>query len=210
MFFASAAILLIGCEKENTTIGRSNEPSPNIPSQITVKVGQTHNLGSTQSWTTSSAFVATVSGNGMVMGKHVGKCIASCPFGSCNVTVLATINLFRDPITQWGMSKSEVIAHEGNDYTETSSGNLAYTTGNSIAPNIGYLFQNGGLNSVLIPVLSNYKNEVIDHLSQRYRYIGVENNIYYFADGNSSSDATTAVQFSRYNSSYWQILYMRY
>ena len=211
MLFASAAVLMVGCEKENGTDRPGGGSSANIPSQITVNVGQTYSLGSTQSWSSSSEFVATVTGSGVVTGKHVGNCRVSCSAGSCNVTVKATINLFRDPVTQWGASKSEIIAIEGNDYTETSSGTgLSYSTGNSIAPNIGYVFQNGGLAAVLIPVMVEYKSQVIDHLSQRYRYIGVDNNVYYFANGNSASDATTAVQFKKYNSNYWQVLYMPY
>lgn len=211
MLFASAAVLMVGCEKENENNGYGGGSNVNIPSSITVNVGQTYSLGSTQSWSSSSEFVATVTGNGTVTGKHVGNCRVSCSAGSCNVTVRATINLFSDPYTQWGASKSQVIAYQGSDYTETSSGNgLSYSTGNSIAPNIGYVFQNGGLSAVLIPVMVEYKSQVIDHLSQRYRYLGETGGEHYFADGNSASDATTAVQFKRYNSNYWQVLYMPY
>lgn len=207
MLFTST-VLLSGCEKDDVT---TNQSRVDIPSQISVYVGETYNLGSTQSWSSSSNFVATVTGNGIITGKHVGNCSISCSAGSCNVSVKATINIFNDPITQWGITMSNVISQEGSDYTLTSSGNgLSYTTGNSIAPNIGYMFQNGGLSAVLIPVKTEYKSQVIDHLSQRYRYIGVDANVYYFANGNSASDATTAVQLSKYNSNYWQVLYMPY
>lgn len=211
MLFASVVALMMSCEKEDGPNNRaSGGSSANIPSQITVNVGQTYSLSSTYSWSSSSEFVATVTGSGVVTGKHVGNCRVSCSAGSCNVTVRATINLFRDPITQWGMSKSEVIAREGNDYQETSSGDLSYSTGNSIAPNIGYMFQNGGLKAVMIPIKSDYKEDAVEHLKQRYRYLGYESGEYYFANGNSSGDATTAVQFKRYNSNYWQLLYMPY
>ena len=169
MLFASAAVLLVGCEKENETNNRGGGTSVNIPSQITVNVGQTYSLGSTQSWSSSSEFVATVTGNGTVTGKHVGNCRVSCSAGSCSVTVRATINLFGDPYTEWGASKSQVIAYQGSDYQETSSGDLAYTTGNEIAPNVGYMFQNGGLKAVMIPIKTAYKDDAVDHLKQRYR-----------------------------------------
>lgn len=210
LLIASVAVLMVGCEKDNGTDRPGGGSSVNIPSQITVNVGQTYSLGSTQSWSSSSEFVATVTGSGVVTGKHVGDCRVSCSAGSCIVTVKATINLFRDPVTQWGASKSQIIAIEGSDYTETSSGDLSYTTGNSIAPNIGYVFQGGGLKAVMIPIKSEYKDDAVEHLKQRYRYLGYEGGEYYFANGNSSSDATTAVQFKRYNSNYWQLLYMPY
>lgn len=210
MLFASAAVLMASCEKENENNGYGGGSNVNIPSSITVNVGQAYSLASTQSWSSSSEFVATVTSNGTVTGKHVGNCRVSCSAGSCNVTVRATINLFSDPYTQWGASKSQVIAYQGNDYQETSSGALGYTTGNEVAPNVGYIFQNGGLYAVVIYVKTAYVNEVVNHLSQRYRYLGYEGGEYYFANGNSSSDATTAVQFKRYNSNYWQALYMPY
>ena len=63
---------------------------------------------------------------------------------------------------------------------------------------------------MMIPIKSEYKDDAVEHLKQRYRYLGYEGGEYYFANGNSSSDATTAVQFKRYNSNYWQLLYMPY
>lgn len=210
MLFASAAVLMAGCEKENGGNGHGGGSNANIPSSITVNVGQTYNLGSTQSWSSSSEFVATVSSNGTVTGKHVGNCRVSSSAGNCNVTVRATINLFSDPYTQWGASKSQVIAYQGSNYQETSSGDLAYDTGNEIAPNVGYVFQNGGLKAVMVVVKTAYVSQVVNHLSQRYRYLGIDGGVHYFANGNSSSDATTAVQFKSYNSNYWQALYFPY
>lgn len=208
LLFASTAVLFVGCEKENGTGG--NGSSVNVPSQVSVKVGQTYNLGSSQTWSSSNKFVATVSNSGIITGQHVGMCTVSCAGGSCQVNVLANINLFQDPITQWGLSKSEVIAREGYDYEETNSGAIGYSTGNSIAPLLMYTFDNNKLKNAGITVKTAYTNQVVDHLSERYRYLGKVGSAFYFADGNSSADAKTAVVLQYYNSSYWVAMYMEH
>lgn len=141
----------------------------------------------------------------------MGKCRVSCAAGGCDVYVHANINLFRDPITEWGLSKPEVIAKEGSDYSQTSNGDISYATGNEIAPNVGYMFQGGvGLKAVLIPIRTGYQEQVVQHMKERYRYVGEDGGVYYFADGTSSSNAKTAVTLKYYNSNYWQLLYFPY
>lgn len=215
MLFASVAILLTGCTKEpipNNTGnngGGNGTPSVNVPSQASVKVGRTYNLGSTQSWSSSNTFVATVSNDGTITGQHVGNCIVSCPHGSCRVTVSATINLFPDPITQWGLSKSQVIAKAGQNYQETESGDLAYETGNSVAPYLGYSFENGGLSTTILFIKTAYTNQVVDHLSERYKFMYKEGSSFVFINGNTTSESNTIVILKYYNSSYWGLSYSK-
>ena len=207
LLFASMAVLFVGCEKENGTGG--NGSIVNVPSQVSVKVGQTHNLGSSQSWSSSNTFVATVSNSGIIAGQHVGKCSVSCADGSCQVNVLANINLFQDPITQWGLSKSQVIAKQGYDYEETDNGDLAYETGSSIAPYLGYSFENGGLSMTILFVKTSYTNQVVDHLSERYKFMYKEGSSFVFINGNTTSESNTMVILRYYNSSYWAVVYSK-
>lgn len=207
LLFASTAALFVGCEKENGTGG--NGSSVNVPSQVSVKVGQTYNLGSSQTWSSSNTFVATVSNSGIIAGQHVGKCTVSCAGGSCQVNVLANINLFQDPITQWGMSKSQVIAKQGYDYQETESGGLAYETGSSIAPYLGYSFENGGLSMTVLFVKTAYTTQVVDHLSERYKFMYKEGSSFVFINGNTTSESNTMVILRYYNSSYWAVAYSK-
>lgn len=206
LLFASTAALFVGCEKENGGIGGS---SVNVPSNVSVRVGQTYNLGSTQSWSSSKTFVATVSSGGTITGQHVGRCTVSCPKGSCQVNVLANINLFQDPITQWGLTKSQVIAQAGYDYQETSNGDLAYETGSSIAPYLGYSFENGGLSMTVLFVKTSYTTQVVDHLSERYKFMYKEGSSFVFINGNTTSESNTMVILRYYNSSYWAVVYTK-
>ena len=197
----AAASLMVSCNKEEEA---------HITTPITISVGEVYNLIISKNWVSSMPFVATVQGQYLLVGNHVGKCTISCNKDVLDVVVEPRICLFRDPITQWGMSKMQIINREGSDYTEIATGDITYNTGNDIAPRIGYIFKNGYLYSVWIPLVASYKDKAVDHLKERYRYIGFEDNAYYFADGNSADDATTAVELMYYDNEYWQILYFPY
>lgn len=213
LFLLVFVLILEGCTKEpipddpGNNAGGSGGSNVSIPSLAYVRVGESYNLGSAQSWTSSNTFVATVLNNGIITGQHVGNCTVSCPYGACRVRVSATINLFRDPITQWGLSKSQVIAQEGNNYEETTGGAIGYSTGNTIAPLLMYTFENNKLKTAAITVKTSYKNQAVDHLKERYRYLGYEGGAYFFADGVSSSDSKTAVVLQYFNTSYWVVMY---
>lgn len=215
LFLLVSALIFAGCTKEpipNNTGnngGGNSGPSVNVPSQASVKVGQTYNLGSAQSWSSSNTFVATVSNDGIITGQHVGSCTVSCPYGSCRVTVSATMNLFPDPITQWGLSKSQVIAQAGYNYQETANGDLAYETGNSVAPYLGYSFENGGLSMTMLFVKTAYTNQVVDHLSERYKFMYKEGSSFVHIDGNTLNESKTMVILRYYNSSYWAVVYSK-
>ena len=196
------AYLMTSCNKEDESL--------NIPSPITISVGEVYNLRISKNWVSSMPFVATVQSECLLVGNHVGECTISCEKDVFTVVVEPRISLYRDPITQWGMSKIQIINREGSNYTEISTGDITYNTGNDIAPRIGYIFKNGGLYSVWVPLVASYKDRAVNHLKERYRYIGFEDNTYYFADGNSAEDATTAVELRYYDNEYWQILYFPY
>lgn len=215
LFLLVSVLMLASCTKEpipnnnGNNSGGNGGSNVNIPSQASVKVGHTYNLGSTQSWTSSKTFVATVSSDGTITGQHVGNCTISCPLGSCRVNVTATINLFSDPITQWGLSKSQVISQAGYNYQETANGDLAYETSSSVAPYLGYNFTNGALSSTMMFVYTSYTNQVVDHLSERYKFMYKEGSSFVFLNGNSLSESNTMVILKYYNSSYWAIIYSK-
>lgn len=203
------SMLFVGCEKENN----NGNLSANIPARVSVNVGKTYDLGVSGTWSSSKPFLATVTSSGVVKGNHVGSCELYYSnqgnTSSCQVEVQANINLFPDPITQWGMSKSSVISRVGNDYQTTSDGNIAYETDNTVAPYVGYQFTNGVLSSTLLVIKKAYKDQAFDHLSERYEYIYEENNQYMFVDANTIGEATTTVLLKSYNNSYWEIFYSK-
>ena len=187
-------VLVASCQKET------------IPSHLTVPVGSTTNLNTSGSWKSSRTFIATVTANGLISGKHVGSCTISDNKNRCTVTVTPTTTLFKDPVTKWGVSQSYVTNQEGNDY-ESEDNSITYITNDAVSPARVYLFENGKLNSVGLLINITYAVDVVDHILERYNNIGERNNAFYFIDGKDLDEATTLVIYKAYNSSYYLITY---
>ena len=201
--YIGTLVLATSCTKEDNGTNRVN-----IPSSVSVKVGSSVNLGYVQEWQTSRKFVATVTGEGLITGKHVGSCTISCGNASCNVTVNPATTLFTDPVVKWGASKSYVISIEGTPDTQTETA-IKYQTNHTIAPVRMYAFDdNGRLEGAVIAIKIAYAVDVIDHITERYYPIGERDDVFYFLDGYSVDEATTIVAYEYYNSSYYWLMYM--
>lgn len=203
LLFISVSFLLIGCEKNEETI------DDGAPTQIYVKVGEVYDIGEIGPWSTWNPFVATVWHNGKITGQHVGECIINCPYDErrYRLKVTPNITLFRDPLIQWGANKTDVIAHEGGNYQTTSDGDISYETGGSVVPYLGYFFVNERLSMTILLVNSSYKEQVFQHLSERYKFVYQEDGTYTFINANTVKEASTIVLFKAYNSLYWSVYY---
>lgn len=201
MMFLITSFLLPSCSKDD-------EPTINIPSSISVNVGSSYNFGVEGDWSSSNDFVASVSNKGVVNGEHVGDCDITVGNKRCKVSVKGTINLYIDPITEWGMSKSMVIAKWGEkDYIDTGD-NIGYTTGNTNVPLIAYNFENGKLAAAIVMVSTNYTSKLIDYLLERYESLGIYDNDFFFINNYTLQSATTVIGVQLYNVDYWEIIYM--
>lgn len=123
-------------------------------------------------WSTDNNFVAKVSNNGMVTANHVGKTIIRANDAICEVTVKPKHNLYKDPITEWGITKSEVIKRLGTP--DEDSGNIiGYVTNNSKAPITMYMFENDKLTTACPSVMISYTATLLDFLIERYQPVDV-------------------------------------
>lgn len=198
-------ILFVGCSKDE-----NNQDSLNIPSNVSVKVDSSFNLGSVQSWVSSNTFVAEITQEGVITGKHVGNCTVNCSDASCSVTVTANNTLYEEPITDWGISKSELISRKGQPDRE-SGNTLIYETGNSAAPYEMYTVKNGILETSAVLVLSSYTSSMTDHILDRYYPVYYDDDYYYFANAYTLSDASIVVVAGLSdNAQYWLVMYMDY
>lgn len=196
-------IMLPSCSDDK----EKNEPSITIPSTVSINVGSTMNLGMTGNWSSSNDFIASVSGQGIITGNHVGTCKVTNGNKTCSVTIKPTVSLYKDPITEWGMSKAEVIAQWGDDYMEIDNA-IGYNTGNPIAPILMYSFKNGKLASSVMTVSTQYTDTLVDFLLERYKSIGVSDYDFFFINNNSIQSATTIIGVTLFNKEYWEIIYM--
>lgn len=198
-----AALAVIGCKKEEA------KEEIHIPSDVAIKVGSSVNLGYVKPWQSSRGFVATVTGEGLIEGKHVGTCRVSCDEAYCNVTVNPTITLFRDPVLEWGCSRDYIRNIEGEPTTDNDNG-ITYKDNSSCAPIRMYLFGDNGLRSaaILIDIDKAGAEYVTDHILERYNAFGMSGDMFVFADGETSNDATVVVGFYPYKTTgYWVLMY---
>lgn len=215
LLLVAGAMLFSACSHGNDEPGVPTPTHPTTNSQVptskTISVGASFSIG-TGSWRSSNDFVASVDA-GSVKANHVGECTISNGKNTCKVTVTPNSNFITEPITEWGISKSQLIAKCGNNY-KTSGKSIAYiSTSNTIAPITMYTFDdNDKLKSSVVTVKTNYTAELVEFLTERYQLIAMEGYDFYFANGNTTNNISTAVGVSKYeyDKSYWLVLYIPY
>lgn len=205
MLLITSIVCFTACSSDD------EEERPNIPTSHYMKVGESFNLGYQSDWVSSNTFAATVDNMGVITAvrKGTANIYSTSKDLSCNVSVSPTYTLYSEPITQWGVSKNSVISKKGTADSNVDSG-LGYSTGNSIAPLEMYLFKNDKLYASAILVKTTYSDELVEHLSQRYKpvYVDTENYSFYFIDAETVADTETVVVAQLYNVNYWQVMYM--
>lgn len=202
MLFITSIVCFTACSNE--------EELPNIPTSRYMKVGESFNLGYASNWVSSNTFAATVDNEGVVSAVRKGEAniYSTDKDLSCYISVSPSYTLYNDPISQWGISKNSVISKKGTPNSETST-LLTYNTSSTITPIEMYLFENNSLKASAIVVKTSYTDELVEHLSQRFKpaAVDVENYSLYFIDGETLSTTETYVLAQLYNTSYWLVMY---
>ncbi len=188
------------------------EPKIPIPTAKSISVGSSFSLKVQGDWKSSNDFVASVNNEGDVKAEHVGECTISNGKNRCKVTVTPKSNFLKEPITEWGISKSQLISKCGSNYKE-SGNSIGYLSNSNIGQITMYTFDsNGRLSSSVVTVSIGYTSELVDFLIERYQPIHVDGYDFYFTNGYSTQSITTAVCMSlyQYDKNYWAVLYMPY
>lgn len=189
------------------------DEAPTVPSDITLKVGETYELKLKAEWKSENPFVATVNNNGTITAQKVGatEIYATNNDLSSSVKVLANYTLYRDPYTNWGASINSITKALGTpDKNETEDGvtTLTYTSSDSNVPLEMYMFDNNKLTSSAVLVNIIFEEELIKHLQERYNLIEAEEGAYFFINAQTMSDATTLVMAMEFMSDYWMVIYI--
>lgn len=198
--------LLSACSNDNDELGMS------LPTDKSILVGSSFSFGFSGDWSSSNDFVASVDNNGNVGADHVGECTISNGKYNCRINVTPKTYFIKEPITDWEISKSQIISKCGLDYKVTGN-SIGYISNSSIAPITLYTFDNNErLSSAAVVVKTDYTTDLVDFLTERYQSIGMEGYDFYFANGYTPQKISTVVGVSlyKYDKNYWIVLYIPY
>lgn len=187
----------------------SDEPKSSIPETQNVYVGSDFNIGDKGNWVSSNEFVATVK-DGVVKGVHVGKCVISDGKQICIITVIPTSHFIEEPTIEWGMSKAQIISMYGDDYTSSGSVIGYLTDYPETTPLVMFGFINNWLSASAILVSTEYTDQMVDFLIERYQPIKMEGYDAYFVNGYTPESTTLAIKVSLLNDDYWNVIYVPY
>lgn len=205
MLIMASIVCLFSCSSDD------EEERPNIPTNRYMKVGESFDLGYESNWVSSNTFSVAVDNSGVVSGvrKGTANVYSRDKNLSCYISVSPSYTLYDEPITNWGTSKSSVLSEKGEPDSDGET-TISYYTNSSVAPIEMYLFENGRLEASAIAVKTSCSEELVKHLSQRFKAVGVDTNNYNFSfmDAESLSDAKTVVVGQLYNTTYWLVMYM--
>ncbi|MHC1689825.1 MAG: Ig-like domain-containing protein [Bacteroidales bacterium] len=204
------AAILLACQKEPVlTLEQTN---------ISLKSGENFSISATgfdsYTFTSQDEYVAKVSATGVVTAQRIGKTNivvkAEDKVAYFNVEVAPAYNFFIEPITEWGMSRAQLVSKLGTPASSTASG-VGYTHSSAIAPISVYLFDSKGLSVSSILINSNYSSQLGSFMAERYLPVSIDADEYsiYLINALSLQKATTIVGLKLYNISYWMAAYIR-
>ncbi len=177
LFLICITLLFVSsCKKDKTySLGTKNlSVIRNGNAQISI-VGGT----GTFNYVSSNTLIAEVSTTGMITGKRVGAVTISINGDlndSCKVSVLPTYNVFKEPLTNWGISISEVKAKESRLLKSEVTGGLLYAGGSS-ETFVLYLFDSNNnykLNGCVVSVSPQYTSALASFLIERYVIVSAD------------------------------------
>lgn len=209
-------------------------------SEETIKVGNTSKLTATSrcSWSSDNEFVAEIDDDGNVKTNHVGETVIKAVSAKdarnsveCKVIVEGLYNTYKEPVLEFGISRSELLEKESRDFShQYGSEGMAFSGENSIVDRVNYYFDDDKLVQADVVIYHNgsdaVKETVNAYLNERYATNDILNAIYsanaekgyyYLTDGyNNDYDIVVyhypyAVSFgstaSKWGNYRWSIIY---
>lgn len=208
--FLIIALALYACKKEPVLTLQQTS--------ATLKSGENFSITATgfdsYQFTSEDEYVAKVSASGIVSAQRVGntKIVvkAEDKVAYFSVNVIPEYVFFTEPITEWGMSRSQLISRLGTPSTSTADG-VGYTSSSTIAPMSIYLFDANGLSVSSTIITTSYSSLLGSFMAERYYPFAYDSDEYsiYFINALSVSKATTIIALGLYSTSYWMAVYIR-
>ncbi len=200
LFFALIPLLLLGgCKKDEEEKLNSQN--------VTIEAGKTFQLALSngspfKNCTSDDTFVATVgSSNGLITAVRKGTCRVKVNNNaySCNVTVTTTVNDIEEPLMQWGISPTDLIALKGPQSSIQSSGDNTIYYYTQIVGKVayyGYMFTpENKLVSSMMAIGTSYETAMDAFVNERYMNVESNNRETYrfYVNGATAAKSTLIV-----------------
>ena len=210
--FSLNALMLIvfiacvtGCKKEPSY--SLNKEAVTLTSSGTFQLSIEGGAAETFTYASDNSLVATIDANGLITGKRVGETtikVSGNNFsGACTVSISPLYNTFKEPITQFGISKNEVKAKEIRTLLNETQTGLLFKGGTEETYAV-YLFENNKYTAGCIMLSSSYSSVLGSYIAERYVIVSLSPIIGY------SIDKKFAVNVELQSSLDWWVLYFPY
>jgi len=158
-----------------------------------------------------NSFIASVSSDGLITAKRVGKTIIHVKntnknlSATCEVTVTPQYRMFREPYLEFGATPATIKAYEKRVLASETTTGLIYTGENSYLANLLYVFENSAYTSSGCFVPTVYSSLLGSFMGERYVYLGTSDDFMLFL----STDSKTAAALKLYSTTYWVAMFYK-
>jgi hypothetical protein len=162
----------------------------------------------------TNTYLANVSATGLVSANKVGTTLVEVSSHDrvieVPVEVMGRYNLYPDPITDWGISQSDLIEIAGEpDKSYTSS--IEYANYSDQAPNIAYLFTPGdSLMCALVIVLETYSDDLVAYMDERFVFDSEEDGMFVCRNAYNEEDVSMLIGVFNGGGGSLMVLYIEY
>lgn len=194
--FLTFLLAVVSCKKDEPVVVLTV-----LDENIELYAGQTYQIaptgGSNFTYISDNNYVADVSSSGLVTANKVGraKILVTSSAGSVPVylKVEAKNNLYSEPITDWNLTKNEIISRLGTPQSVTES-SISYTSSNPAIILYAYSFDIlSKLKGSGVAVFSSYVDSLSEFLEERYKFYDSSGDIIMYINGNDYNSATIIV-----------------
>jgi hypothetical protein len=216
--FALIGILLTSCSKKN------NEAAPAYKidtENVSVHFDEKHQFTVTQgnveinaksiTWSSSDQSVATIDENGLLSGKKIGTVTLTASSAGkfsfkSTVTVIPYSTLCQEPYFEDGASITTTKNKEKRSLAGETATSLLFLGENAKVRNTVYIFKDGKMTSaaLLFANTDALVQETAKFYKERYTYLGSENNVIFYGDGNALIIAISVEATLGFNAIYFK------
>lgn len=201
----AGSLLFFACSEEENP---GDEKITVSDSEISMDFDETYNIEATFNrdgyapgslvWSSADEEVATVDNSGKVTAGLIGDTeltvkTADGKFSEkVTVEVLPTVTLYKEPVLKFGETKSYIKSNESRTFDSETDELMIFEGENSDVRGVLYLFENAKFANVgvLLKTDEATGEKAAHHVTQRYNFIGDEDNFYLFSRGDVSLGIT--------------------